>query len=42
MNEHLVLILNPASGSVTEAFRPAIQAALHARGADFEVRETTL
>lgn len=42
MNEKLILILNPKSGSSGEDFRAAIETALKSRGAEYEIRETTL
>ncbi|MBV9468041.1 MAG: diacylglycerol kinase family lipid kinase [Abitibacteriaceae bacterium] len=41
MNKPMIVILNPASGSVDENYRPQIEKALQIRGAEFEVRETT-
>jgi YegS/Rv2252/BmrU family lipid kinase len=41
MNEKLVVILNPASGSAGEDLHATIETALHKRGAEFEIRETT-
>src|SRR5687767_12526198 len=41
MNEKMIVILNPASGSADEDFRATVEKSLHERGADFEVRETT-
>ncbi len=42
MNEKLIVILNPKSGSSGDDFRAAIEKALQERGMEFEVRETTL
>ena len=41
INEHFVIILNPKSGSAGEDFALRVEAAFTARGADFEIRETT-
>jgi len=41
MNERMTVILNPASGSAGEDLHAVIEQALQARGAEFEIRETT-
>lgn len=41
MQEKIIVIINPASGSTDEEFRPQIEKALQARGTAFEVCETT-
>ena len=40
-NERVVVILNPASGSSDDGYRAGIEESLRARGAEFEIRETT-
>lgn len=42
MNDPLLLILNPKSGSSGPEFRAQIEAELQERGATYEIRETTL
>ena len=41
MNERMTVILNPASGSAGEDLHAVVEQALRARGAEFEIRETT-
>jgi len=41
MNEYLIAILNPVSGSAGEDFRERVEKALSKRGAEYEIRETT-
>lgn len=41
MEEKVIVIINPASSSTDAEFRPQIEKALQAHGANFEMRETT-
>lgn len=41
MNERIIVILNPASGSADEDLRAIVEQALQERNVDFEIRETT-
>jgi YegS/Rv2252/BmrU family lipid kinase len=41
MNDKMIVILNPVSGSAGEDFRERVEKALGERGAEYELRETT-